>query len=275
MDYRELLLGFKESQKSGRSAIVTKYLGPIIYRHRATGIDVIYSSELNEVIENLSPLLVKILKDYINEQAIPVIDSSLTAEEEIKFLQEYVRKKEEKAKQVALKAEKKNKKAKLKEIRKQLSNRNEKEINIKSKDIIEYLNSYDKKNIVNKAIALDEGWFIEKMNIDSDKLRVMVVLDLLINDKADFIRHINNKVINSKILGLPIKDIASYYKDDIIYPVKDVELSDTKLAIIKTIEKIVKSASVVTEEETNEFVKNEVQRVMLQKVLNMYDNNLI
>ena len=277
MDYRELISGFRKSQKSEYNRIITKYLAPIIYRHRATGVDVIYLNELNEVTKELRPSIVSLLKKYIDDQEIPVIDSSLNEDEETKFIQEFVRKKEEKAKQkekdAMIKDERKYKKEKLKEIRKNLKKINNIEINIRPKDIIKCLNSYTKKNLVNEAIDLDMAYFIEKMYIKNDKERAMIVLDLLFNDKANFVEYngllLNNKVRKSKILGLPTKDVLSYYN---ILHTEKVELSDTKISIIKKFEKIFKSASEVTEKERCEFVENQVMSMMLRNVLNSYDN---
>ena len=233
--------------------LVKKYLYPIMYEDKDNNVKLIYVDELNDLKKKLDSNIIEILEKAIERRKIAVVDSTLTKEEQLEFIKEFVQQNE-----------KQQQNNEVTETSEEFENFfKDNSINVSPVDIANYLSS-DIKNKVNIAMQLEMPYIIEKLYINDDITKIMVILDTIMNNKTKVLLGmvIDDNIKNSLIMGMPLKNIASYYKCNILGAINDDIEIDT---FIENLEEIIKSTSNVSKEEAMDYTMSEIVEVRKQQ----------
>lgn len=217
-----------------QNRLAKSLLYPIMYEDKENNAKLIYTEELKNVMKDLDEDKKEILENYIKRKNIVIVDSSLTMEEQSEFIKKFIKENEDKT---------------LEDYK---HDKNDGSINVTPVDIAYYL-SGNIKNEVNMAMQFEMPYLLEKLDINDDVTRIMVVLDVIMNGKSKILRpiRIDDKVRNSHIMGAPLKNIAAYYKCDVLGPInEEIEME----RYIKKLEEIVKASSSVSDEQAMDYL---------------------
>ncbi len=228
--------------------ILQTYLYPIMYNDKRSGIKIIYSDELDALKKDVNSNVCDMLDQIIEKKKIPVIDSSLSIEEQEKFIDDFLRKIEEE-----------------KETKKQTEETNQAVdiININLSDLINYLTSQT-KNMFNTAVAYDMPYYVEKIEFNSDTERALLLFDMIVNKKENFI-YANPDIINENVKkalfsDVPLKNIVAYYGNNILKANDDVILSESEKNAIKIYETIGKEDFEEVEKNFDYGIENIIEK---------------
>ena len=287
--------------------LVAKYLYPIMYEDKETNTRLVYANAFEDVKKDLPAGTIAILEKAMDRQKIAVVDPSLNMEEQKQFIKDFVNQNEEKCAidyvesaelhmnefylSEAVKAVEKltNQElkvlleARLSAIRLKLDIEKAKEntpVDVSMDNILDYLVSIAKFE-VNMAMDFDMPYIMQKLKVNDDITRTMVILDLIINNKTKLLVGnpdlLNDNVKNSRVMGTTLKKIASHYKNEVLGPIEvDSQIGPFVAAtgqMVKgsfdyfstNMEQIFKAASSVSDEERDDYIKSEIAEVIKEQ----------
>ena len=287
--------------------VVAKYLYPIMYEDKETNTRLVYANAFEDVKKELPADTIAILEKAMDRQKIAVVDSSLNMEEQKQFIKDFVNQNEEKLAidsvesaelhmnefylSEAVKAVEKLNNQELKvlletrlsaiRLKLDIEKANENtSIDVSMSNILDYLVSRTKVE-VNMAMDFDMPYMMQKLAVNDDITRTMVILDLIINNKTKLLvgnpNLLNDNVKNSRVMGTTLKKIASYYKNEVLGPIEahsqiDLVVSATGRMIkgsfdffSTNMDQIIKAASSVNDEERDDYIMSEMAEIIREQ----------
>ena len=224
---KELPEHIKEEQR-----ILYKYLYPIMYSDKKSGINVIYSDEFDALMKDVNSNMRGAINEIVTKRKIPVINSSLTIEEQDKFIEDFLKK---------IDKEEEINESEMPDDKEQLED--DKGLNIFFSELFIYFLG-NAKAMLDKAVTYDMPYYIEHINFESDTERALLLCDIVINSKDHFLMAnpdiINENVKRASFDNIPLKDVIAYYGSDVLGPNNSIKLSDEKKHRLKILANLCK-----------------------------------
>ena len=242
--------------------LITKHLYPIMYSVKGTDRKVIYTDELESLLKNLKENIAIKLEEIIEKKEFIVVDANLSEEEQKSYIKQVVTGKIEYEKFSFIRT------MPTEEIKNDSTSKIEKEtseIIVGPLDIATYLSS-DIKKEVNMAMKFDMAYIIEKLKVDDDKTRALVILDTVINDKSNILTGpvINRNVINVSIMGIPLTTILDYYKV-YLFGYSNSIIDEEAIGYIETLQEVFKPTYNVSKNEMMEYTRSVIEQINVQQ----------